>query len=236
MRSVDLAQLGRGSVMGEASRDRDRTWSRSSVNAAAAGHRGNRVLGRSLRPVAEAAGHEFAMPGREELDLFDPSAVAEAVRGLDGVLHLATQIRSFEQLSDPEAWRENHRLRADASRILVDAALAAGLQVYVQPTVTFVYPADGPSPRTPPSARSCRSWGPRWTPSGRPRASHAREAEASCCDWGCSTARDLVDEPMGDFGATLHSPMLRVRSSRRCRCPAGSTTCAVTGSGCRRNV
>ena len=105
---------------------------------------GTGVLGRALRPLAETAGHEFAMPGREELDLFDPSAVADAVRDVDGVLHLATRIRSLEQISDPDAWRENDRLRADASRILVDAAIAAGAAVYVQPTVTFVYPPNGP--------------------------------------------------------------------------------------------
>jgi nucleoside-diphosphate-sugar epimerase len=105
---------------------------------------GTGVLGRALRPLAEAAGHELSMPGREELDLFDPAAVAEAVRGVDGVLHLATRVRPVELLSDPDAWRENDRLRADASRILVDAALAAGTAVYVQPTVAFVYPSTGP--------------------------------------------------------------------------------------------
>jgi hypothetical protein len=51
---------------------------------------------------------------------------------------------ALEQLSDPDAWRENDRLRADASRMLVDAAIAAGAAVYVQPTVAFVYPPDGP--------------------------------------------------------------------------------------------
>jgi dTDP-4-dehydrorhamnose reductase len=40
---------------------------------------GTGVLGVALRPVAEAAGHDCVMPGREELDLFDPSAVAAAV-------------------------------------------------------------------------------------------------------------------------------------------------------------
>lgn len=105
---------------------------------------GTGVLGRALRPLAEAAGHEVAMPGHEELDLFDPAAVADAVRGADGVMHLATRIRSAEFLSDPEAWHENDRLRAHASRILVDAALAAEVEVYVQPTVAFVYPQDGP--------------------------------------------------------------------------------------------
>src|SRR5690242_8995420 len=103
---------------------------------------GTGVLGRALRPVAEAAGHDLAMPHREELDLFDPSAVADAVHDVDGVMHLATRIRSLDQVSDPDAWRENDLLRADASRILVDAAIDAGAEVYVQPTVTFVYPTD----------------------------------------------------------------------------------------------
>jgi nucleoside-diphosphate-sugar epimerase len=105
---------------------------------------GTGVLGRALQPLAEEAGHELAMPGREELDLFDPSAVADAVRDIDGVLHLATRIPSLDQIRDPDAWRENDRLRSDASRILVDAAIAAGVAVYVQPTVTFVYAPDGP--------------------------------------------------------------------------------------------
>ena len=70
---------------------------------------GTGVLGRALRPLAEAADHELAMPRHEELDLFDPSAVADAVREVDGVLHLATRIRTLEQVSDPDAWRENDR-------------------------------------------------------------------------------------------------------------------------------
>jgi nucleoside-diphosphate-sugar epimerase len=86
---------------------------------------GTGVLGRALRPFAGAAGHELAMPGREELDLFDASA-------------------PFERISEPGVWRENDRLREDASRILVDAAIAAGAEVYVQPTVAFVYPPEGP--------------------------------------------------------------------------------------------
>jgi len=41
---------------------------------------GTGVLGRALRPHAEAAGHELVMPAHEELDLFDPVAVAGALR------------------------------------------------------------------------------------------------------------------------------------------------------------
>ncbi len=105
---------------------------------------GSGVLGRALGPLARASGHELLAPTREELDLFDPVAVVHAVRGVDAVLHLATRIQPLDQLGNPEAWRDNDRLRADASRILVDAALAADVATYVQPTVTFVYPGEGP--------------------------------------------------------------------------------------------
>ena len=104
---------------------------------------GTGVLGRALGPLARAAGHELLAPTRDELDLFDRRAVARATRGVDALLHLATRIQPLEQLGNPEAWRDNDRLRADASRILVDAALAADVATYVQPTVTFVYPAEG---------------------------------------------------------------------------------------------
>ena len=105
---------------------------------------GSGVLGRALAPVARAAGHRLQMPSHAELDLFDPAA-AGAVRGVDAVLHLATRIQPLKELGNPVAWRENDRLRAQASGILVDAALAADVEVYVQPTVTFVYPQDGPA-------------------------------------------------------------------------------------------
>jgi nucleoside-diphosphate-sugar epimerase len=166
---------------------------------------GTGVLGRALRPLAEAGGHELAMPGREELDLFDPSAVAGAVRGVDGVLHLATRIRSLDQISDLEAWRENDRLRAEASRILVDAAIAAGVEVYVQPTVTFVYPQDAQVSED--------------TPVGEvlPILHSSLAAEQETERFARAGGRGVVlrmglldgpgtwfDEPMGDFGATLH--------------------------------
>ena len=100
------------------------------------------VLGRALLPLLEAAGHDVRAPGQHELDLFDAASVSEAVSGADAVYHLATRIPPREQRRDPAAWRENDRLRADAARLLVDAALAAGADVYVQPSVTFFYPAD----------------------------------------------------------------------------------------------
>jgi nucleoside-diphosphate-sugar epimerase len=166
---------------------------------------GTGALGRALRPLAEAAGHGLATPRREELDLFDPSAVADAVRDVDGVLHLATRIRSLEQVSDRDAWRENDRLRADASRILVDAAIAARVAVYVQPTVTFVYAPEGPMSED--------------TPIGEvlPILRSALAAEEQTERFARAGGRGVVlrlglldgpgtwfDQPMGDFGATLH--------------------------------
>jgi nucleoside-diphosphate-sugar epimerase len=98
---------------------------------------GTGALGSALLPAAVAAGHEVRAPRHAELDLFDPAAVAEAARGADAILHLATRIRPLELMDRPEEWRENDRLRAEGSRILVDAALAGGVRTYVQPTVTF---------------------------------------------------------------------------------------------------
>ena len=166
---------------------------------------GTGVLGRALGPLAEAAGHKLALPRHEELDLFDPSAVADAVGDVDGVLHLATRIRPVEQISEPDAWRENDRLRADASRILVDAAMAAGAAVYVQPTVAFVYPPDGPvSEDTPvlevlPLLRSALA------------AEQQTERFARAGGRGVVLRFGLLDgpgtgnyPPLSDFGATLH--------------------------------
>jgi len=166
---------------------------------------GTGVLGRALRPLAEDAGHELEMPTRQELDLFDSSAVADAVRDVDGVLHLATRIRPVEQLSDPDAWRENDRLRADASRILVDAAVAAGVEVYVQPTVAFVYPSDGPVSEDTPV-------GEVW-PLLRSAIAAEQQAErfARTGRRGVVLRLGLLDgpgtgkyPPLDDFGATLH--------------------------------
>jgi nucleoside-diphosphate-sugar epimerase len=166
---------------------------------------GTGVLGRAFRPLAEEAGHELAAPAHEELDLFDPQAVADAVRDSDGVLHLATRIRPLDQISNREAWRDNDQLRAVASGILVDAALAAGVDVYVQPTVTFVYPSDGPVSEDTPVEEVL------------PVLRSALVAEEQAERFADAGGRGVVlrlgmldgpgtwfDEPMGDFGATLH--------------------------------
>jgi nucleoside-diphosphate-sugar epimerase len=166
---------------------------------------GTGVLGRALRPLAEAARHDVVAPGHGELDLFDPAAVGDAMHGVDGVLHLATRIRSLDQISDPDAWHENDRLRADASGILVDAAIAAGATAFVQPTVTFVYPQDSHVDED--------------TPVGQvlPILRSALAAEDQTARFARVGGRGVVlrfglldgpgtwfDQPNPDFGATLH--------------------------------
>jgi nucleoside-diphosphate-sugar epimerase len=166
---------------------------------------GTGVLGCALRPLAEAGGHELFTPGHDELDLFDPLAVAAAVRDADAVLHLATRIRSVEFLSDLDAWRENDRLRTDASRILVDSAIAARVPIYIQPTVAFVYPQDGPVTEetavgdVPPLLRSALA------------AEQQAERFTHAGGRGVVLRMGLLDgpgtgeyPPFDDFGATLH--------------------------------
>jgi hypothetical protein len=90
---------------------------------------GTGVIAAVALPLLREAGHEVAAPRHAELDLFDPEAVRAAVAGSQAVIHLATRV------GDREA---NDRLRSEGSRILVDAALATGAEVYVQPTIAFL--------------------------------------------------------------------------------------------------
>ena len=65
-----------------------------------------------------------------------------AVAGHDVVCNLATSIPLGDRANDPEAWEDNDRIRRDASRNLVHAALGAGVSRYLQESIVFVY-ADG---------------------------------------------------------------------------------------------
>jgi 2-alkyl-3-oxoalkanoate reductase len=98
------------------------------------------VLGQPTVKGLVAAGHEARGSARGEektallrslgatpvnTDLFDAASVREAVAGCDVVVHLATKIPSFMRMRWKGAWKENDRLRRDATRNLVDAALVA---------------------------------------------------------------------------------------------------------------
>ena len=135
--------------------------------------------------------------------------------------------------ANPDAWRENDRLRADASRILVDAALVASVAVYVQPTVTFVYPPEGPACETTPIARGVAH--PALSPGRRDETE--RFARAGLSRRGVVLRLGLLDEPgtghsrpIPTFGATVHVARQLASCFRLSPCPAGSTTSAVTAN------
>jgi nucleoside-diphosphate-sugar epimerase len=106
---------------------------------------GSGVLGRQLIPLLSEAGHDVWPPRHAELDLYDAAAVRSALEGVGAVYHLATRIPSAATREQPGAWDENDRLRAEATRVLADAALGVGAASFVLPSVTFVYPAEGPA-------------------------------------------------------------------------------------------
>ena len=116
------------------------------------------VLGRRAVPLLVAAGHDVSALARSEgraelvrrlgarpvrVDVFDPDALRPAVAGHEVVCNLATHIPSIGRMAAPRAWAENDRIRVEASRNLVDAALAGGAQRYVQESVAFLYRSGG---------------------------------------------------------------------------------------------
>ena len=109
------------------------------------------VLGRVTVPLLRDSGHDLATPSSSELDVLDAERVQEAVRDAHGVLHLATRIPTLDRMGLPGAWDENDRLRAHATRLLVDGALSADTAVIVMPTAAFVYPP-GPADESTPLA------------------------------------------------------------------------------------
>lgn len=77
------------------------------------------------------------------VDLFDRAALTEVVRGHEVVCNLATRIPPASRALLPGAWSDNDRIRSEASRNLVDAALATDVQRYVQESIAFMYPDRG---------------------------------------------------------------------------------------------
>jgi nucleoside-diphosphate-sugar epimerase len=119
------------------------------------------VIGRRLVPQLLAAGHQVTAMSRsaskaEELraagaepvlaDALDAGAVAEAVRAArpDAVIH---QLTSIPPRIDPRTlerdFATNDRLRSEGTRILVDAAQAAGATRILAQSIAFSY-APGP--------------------------------------------------------------------------------------------
>lgn len=113
------------------------------------------VLGRRVLPALGAAGHTVTAVARSsagairaagatpvEVDLFDRAAVGAVVDGHDVVVDLATRIPPASRMGRRSAWRDNDRLRAEASANLADAVLASGAGRYVRESYFGVF-ADG---------------------------------------------------------------------------------------------
>lgn len=117
------------------------------------------VVGRRALPLLVRAGHEVTAVARSpqkarrveqagaravEVSLFDPAGVRRALAGHDAVINLATHIPgSTTRMMLPWAWRENDRIRREASAVLVDAALAEGVARFVQESFAPMYPDRG---------------------------------------------------------------------------------------------
>lgn len=117
------------------------------------------VVGRRTVPLLVQAGHQVTAVARTPekaaamersgarpvaVDLFDAEEVRRAVAGHGAVVNLATHIpRTYTRMMLPGAWRENDRIRREASAILVDAALAGGVPRLVQESFAPMYPDRG---------------------------------------------------------------------------------------------
>lgn len=116
------------------------------------------VLGQPTVKLLVSAGHEVRGTARGEeksrllrslgtepvsTDLFDAGAVKSAVAGSEAVVHIATKIPPIMKMRSRKAWEENDRLRREATKNLVDAAIAAGAQTFIAESITFVYASGG---------------------------------------------------------------------------------------------
>lgn len=100
---------------------------------------------RALARSAERASLITAMAAEPVVaDIYDHDAMTRAMTGTDVMLHLATRIPPVTQARKPSAWTENNKLRAVGTRVLVDAAQAAGVDRVIAESITFIY-SDGGS-------------------------------------------------------------------------------------------
>jgi nucleoside-diphosphate-sugar epimerase len=103
--------------------------------------------GHDVRAVARDA--DKAARLREEgaepviVDVFDADAVRSATAGCDAVAHLATNVPPISRMARRGSWATHNRLRTEATRHLLAAADAHGIDTVVKESVTFVYPDRG---------------------------------------------------------------------------------------------
>ncbi|MBX5451702.1 NAD-dependent epimerase/dehydratase family protein [Thermogemmatispora sp.] len=117
------------------------------------------VLGRALVPRLLQQGHTVRAlvrsPERGHLiratgvelvsgDLLTETTAQQLpslVRGCDAVVHIATAIP--RNPTDASAWEPTTRLRTEGTRLLLEAAQAAGARYYIQQSIAIAYPDGG---------------------------------------------------------------------------------------------
>lgn len=127
------------------------------------------VLGRNLVPLLLQQGHRVRGLARspskikalfgseveaEACDLLAPNVeekLPSMLHGCQAVMHIATAIpRDFNA---PGAWDTNNRLRTEGTQRLLKAALEAGVQRYIQQSISLAYPDRDPDLPCPLSLR-----------------------------------------------------------------------------------
>jgi nucleoside-diphosphate-sugar epimerase len=118
---------------------------------------GTGVIGLPSVKALVAAGHQVCVNARTDkkarlvrelgaepirIDVFEVTALREAMRGCDAAIRLTTKIPPLARSRKLAAWEENNRLRTVGAQRMVDAALDANVGIYLNESVTFVY-ADG---------------------------------------------------------------------------------------------
>jgi nucleoside-diphosphate-sugar epimerase len=78
----------------------------------------------------------------EDGNVFEPATLHASFVGADAVINLLTRVPPAHRMGEPEAWRENDRLRREAAAVIASAARQAGVERLVQESVALLY-ADG---------------------------------------------------------------------------------------------
>ena len=94
---------------------------------------------------SQAKRDALAAAGAEpvEANLFDEASLRRALAGHDVVINLATRIPPPMAAMRAKSWRENDRIRTEASRNLAEAAAAEGVLRLVQEAISHVYEDGG---------------------------------------------------------------------------------------------
>jgi nucleoside-diphosphate-sugar epimerase len=116
------------------------------------------VIGRRVVPILLTGRHHVSALARSaekraaferlgvnavDVSLFDPAALRDALAGHDAVVNLATHLPKSMRIFRPGAWHENDRVRREGSGNLVDAAIAVGVERFLQESFAPVYPSCG---------------------------------------------------------------------------------------------